>query len=129
MRLLQIIHSLQLKLQPNTRTAIPAEYAEQALYIVEGEIELGFDGVFGAGHLLTLRSGAEAIFLAGEKGATLMLLGGEPLDGPRHMVWNFVSSSMDRIEQAKEDWLQQRFPAVPGETEVIPLPDNVNPAG
>ena len=119
---------VQLRLQPNTRTAIPAEYAEQALYILEGEIELGFDGVFGAGQLLVLRTGAEAIFLAGEKGATIMLLGGEPLDGPRHIVWNFVSSRMDRIEQAKEDWLQQKFPAVPDETEFIPLPDNVNPA-
>lgn len=119
---------VQIRLQPNTRSAIPAEYAEQALYIVEGEIELGFDGVFGAGQLLILRSGAEAIFLAGEKGATIMLLGGEPLDGPRHMVWNFVSSSMGRIEQAKEDWLQRRFPAVPDETEFIPLPDAFKPA-
>ena len=120
---------VQIRLQPNTRTAVPAEYAEQALYIAEGEIELGSDGVFGAGQLLILRSGAEAIFLAGEKGATIMLLGGEPLDGPRHIVWNFVSSRMDRIEQAKEDWLQRRFPAVPDETEFIPLPDALKSAG
>ena len=53
----------------------------------------------------------------------LMLLGGEPLDGPRAVVWNFVSSSADRLEQAKEDWRNQRFAPVPGEHEFIPLPD------
>jgi hypothetical protein len=52
-----------------------------------------------------------------------MLLGGEPMDGPRYLTWNFVSSSADRIEQAKEDWKAMRFPHVPGETEFIPLPD------
>ena len=52
-----------------------------------------------------------------------MLLGGEPLDGPRHLWWNFVSSSKDRIEQAKQDWLLNRFGHVPGETEFIPLPE------
>jgi redox-sensitive bicupin YhaK (pirin superfamily) len=53
-----------------------------------------------------------------------MLLGGAPLDGPRHVWWNFVSSSKDRIEQAKRDWRDGRFGKVPGdETEFIPLPD------
>jgi redox-sensitive bicupin YhaK (pirin superfamily) len=53
-----------------------------------------------------------------------MLLGGEPLDAPRHMWWNFVSSSKERIEQAKQDWLEGRFGAIPGETEFIPLPEH-----
>ena len=57
-----------------------------------------------------------------------MLLGGEPMDGPRLLTWNFVSSSAERIEQAKRDWLAQRFPAVPGDSEFIPLPDNLRPA-
>jgi redox-sensitive bicupin YhaK (pirin superfamily) len=52
-----------------------------------------------------------------------MLLGGEPLDAPRHMWWNFVSSSKERIEAAKQDWLDGRFGQVPGEVEFIPLPD------
>jgi hypothetical protein len=52
-----------------------------------------------------------------------MLLGGEPMDGPRHLWWNFVSSSTERIEQAKADWRAGRFPAVPGESEFIPLPE------
>jgi redox-sensitive bicupin YhaK (pirin superfamily) len=53
-----------------------------------------------------------------------MLLGGEPLDGPRYVWWNFVSSSRERIEQAKADWSAQRLGAVPGENEFIPLPDH-----
>jgi hypothetical protein len=60
---------------------------------------------------------------AGGAGARVMLLGGEPIDGPRYLTWNFVSSSEDRIEQAKEDWRARRFAEVPGETEFIPLPD------
>jgi redox-sensitive bicupin YhaK (pirin superfamily) len=55
--------------------------------------------------------------------ARVMLLGGAPLDGPRFVWWNFVSSSRERIEQAKRDWAAGRFDAVPGETEFIPLPD------
>jgi hypothetical protein len=53
-----------------------------------------------------------------------MLLGGEPMDGPRHIWWNFVSSSKERIEQAKADWKSGRFAPVPGETEFIPLPES-----
>jgi len=58
-------------------------------------------------------------------GARVMLLGGDRLDGePRHMYWNFVSSSRDRIEQAKRDWRERKFPAIPGDdVEFIPLPD------
>ena len=52
-----------------------------------------------------------------------MLLGGAPLDGPRHIWWNFVSSSKERIEQAKADWKEGRFARVPGDKEFIPLPD------
>jgi hypothetical protein len=56
-----------------------------------------------------------------------MLLGGEPMDGPRYLWWNFVSSSKERIAQAKVDWLAGRFEAVPGEAEFIPLPDRPGP--
>ena len=59
--------------------------------------------------------------------ARLLLLGGEPLDGPRHLWWNFVSSSPERIEQAKADWREGRFAMVPGETEFIPLPEEPQP--
>jgi hypothetical protein len=99
----------------------PVDYPEQALYVATGEIELA-GGRYQQGQLLVLPEGAPATVRA-ISDARLMLLGGEPMDGPRHIWWNFVSSSKDRIEQAKEDWKQGRFHAVPGETEFIPLPE------
>ena len=60
--------------------------------------------------------------LRAESAARVMLIGGAPLDGERHIWWNFVSSSRERIEQAKRDWKEGRFQPVPGETESIPLP-------
>jgi redox-sensitive bicupin YhaK (pirin superfamily) len=55
--------------------------------------------------------------------ARVVMFGGAPLDGERHLWWNFVSSSRERIEQAKSDWLESRFGQVVGETEFIPLPE------
>jgi hypothetical protein len=115
---------VDLALQPGARLTLPAEYPEQALYVVDGTLDLGRDGRFEQGQLLVLKPGATVTLAATEKtGARVMLLGGEPMDGPRYLTWNFVSSSSDRIEQAKEDWKAMRFPHVPGETEFIPLPD------
>ncbi|MDB5798602.1 MAG: hypothetical protein JWP36_2504 [Paucimonas sp.] len=115
---------VDLQLDAGARIGMPAEYGEQALYIVDGALDLGPDGIFEAGRLLVLKPGA-AVTLAAANGqpARVMLLGGEPLDGPRYLTWNFVSSSAERIEQAKQDWRAQRFAAVPGETEFIPLPE------
>ncbi|KGF80482.1 pirin [Massilia sp. JS1662] len=115
---------VDLALQPGARLTMPAEYPEQALYVVDGTLDLGRDGRFEQGQLLVLKPGATVTLAATEnRGARVMLLGGEPMDGPRYLTWNFVSSSSDRIEQAKEDWKARRFPQVPGETEFIPLPD------
>jgi hypothetical protein len=115
---------VDLALQPGARLTLPAEYPEQALYVVDGTLDLGRDGRFEQGQLLVLKPGATVTLAATEnRGARVMLLGGEPMDGPRYLTWNFVSSSADRIEQAKEDWKAMRFPHVPGETEFIPLPD------
>ena len=113
----------QLTLQPSAHFSLPAEYTEQALYIVSGEIDCGIDGVHSAGCLLVTRTGADLEIRGGSHGAVVMILGGEPLDGPRSMAWNFVSSSEERIRQASDDWLHQRFATVPGESEFIPLPD------
>jgi redox-sensitive bicupin YhaK (pirin superfamily) len=118
----------QLRLFAGASQLIPSEYEEQAIYIVSGDLDLGSDGSFGAGQLLVLKPHHPLIVTAGSSGATVMLLGGEPMDGPRHLVWNFVSSSEERIEQAKRDWIAQRFAPVPEETEWIPLPDNLKPA-
>jgi len=103
------------------RLELPADYPERALYVGGGEIELA--GVrYGQGQLLVLPADVLTTVRA-KSAARLILLGGEPMDGPRHIWWNFVSSSKDRIEQAKQDWKLGRFPAVPGETEFIPLPE------
>jgi redox-sensitive bicupin YhaK (pirin superfamily) len=115
---------VDLQLQPGARIEMPAEYSEQAIYVAEGELDLGRDGVFAAGQLLVLKPQTAVTLMAGRNGsARVMLLGGEPMDGPRYLSWNFVSSSEERIEQAREDWRKMAFPSVPGETEFIPLPD------
>jgi redox-sensitive bicupin YhaK (pirin superfamily) len=115
---------VDVQLAPQARLDVPAEYPEQAIYVVAGQLDLGRDGVFGPGQLLVLRANTAVTLRNGSNGTTrLMLLGGEPMDGSRYLVWNFVSSSIERLEQAKEDWRLQRFAAVPGETEFIPLPD------
>ena len=62
--------------------------------------------------------------IAANAPSRLVLLGGDPMDGPRHVWWNFVSSSQERIDQAKADWRAKRFQVVPGdEEEFIPLPE------
>jgi len=114
-------------LQPGASLDIPALHEEQAMYIVEGRLELGGDGIFDAGRLLVCKPGKSVTIRSSGAGpARVMLLGGEPMDGPRYLSWNFVSSSSERIEQAKEDWRRQKFPAVPGETEFIPLPESAS---
>ncbi|HVG19567.1 MAG TPA: pirin family protein [Blastocatellia bacterium] len=111
-------------LMGGTRLPVPVEHEERAAFIVEGAVELlPDDGTYSAGQLLVFKPGAEITLRAPETSAArLMLLGGEPLDGARHIWWNFVSSSRERIEQAKEDWKAGRFAPVPEETEFIPLP-------
>ena len=104
------------------RLPISTEHEERAVYVIEGSVELlPHDGTYTAGQLLVFKPGAE-ITLRAYQPARMMLLGGEPMDGPRHIWWNFVSSSEERIEQAKEDWRLDRFTPVPEETERIPLP-------
>lgn len=111
-------------LAPDAVLPLPIEQEERAVYVVEGSIEVAPErDVYVAGQLLLLRPGAEvSVRGASGKAARLMLLGGAPLEGKRHIWWNFVSSSPERIEQAKEDWQAGRFAHVPGETERIPLP-------
>jgi len=112
-----------LALTDGARFQIEAGHIERAIYVVEGAIEVaGQTGRFGKDQLVVLKPGAEVIVKA-IGGARMILLGGEPLEGKRHIFWNFVSSSRERIDQAADDWRNRRFPGVPGETEFIPLPD------
>jgi redox-sensitive bicupin YhaK (pirin superfamily) len=114
------------ELGPGARLPVPAEHEERAAYVVGGTVALrGDGGTFGAGRLLVFKPGAEITLEAtGASPARVMLLGGEPMEGGRHIWWNFVSSSSERIEQAKEDWKAGRFAPVPDETEFIPLPES-----
>ena len=109
-----------LEMPAGTRISLP-EAEDLALYVVDGDVELAGERA-GEGTMLILdndRSG-EAVAHADSRA---MLLGGDRLDGERHIWWNFVSSSTDRMEQAKRDWKEDRFARVEGEDDFIPLPD------
>ena len=100
---------------------LPAEHGERAVYATDAALKVGGTdlaptqlAVLPAGQDMEIRASADA---------HVMLCGGDPLDGERHLYWNFVSSSRERIERAKADWKAMRFGSVPGETEFIPLPD------
>ncbi len=112
-------------LVPGAQMAVAASYEERALYVISGRVFLA-GRVCVPGELAVLTKGATPR-LATQEYSRVMLFGGAPMDGPRHVWWNFVSSSTARIEQAKEDWRQGRFPPVPGETESIPLPESPRP--
>ncbi|RWM24187.1 MAG: pirin family protein [Mesorhizobium sp.] len=112
-----------LSLAPGASVKIPADAEERALYTLEGEVSITGDR-FPAERLLVFRPGDE-IVVSSEGGAHFMLFGGASLGSKRYIWWNFVSSSKERIEQAKEEWKTGRFDIVPGdEEEFIPLPDN-----
>lgn len=113
---------LHAEVAADTEIALSGEHAERAVYVVGGEIGVGGEA-HGAGRMLVFEPGGDAV-LSAAAGSRLMLLGGEPLDGTRHIWWNFVSSSDQRIERAKLDWEGGKFPAVPGDAEFIPLPDD-----
>ena len=104
------------------KIAVTPEHAERGIYVAAGTAVIG-DRQLGVGDLALLAAGAVVDVMAGADGARLMLLGGAPLDGPRHIWWNFVSSSKERIERAKADWTEGRFAKVPGDPEFIPLPE------
>jgi len=112
----------EIDLGPAGAVPIDAEADERAVMLVGGEASLD-------GHALDLYSlvvlkPGDAMTLSSERGGKIMLLGGEAFPTKRYVYWNFVSSSRDRIEQAKEDWAAGRFPLVPGdEAEFIPLPE------
>lgn len=104
---------------------VDAAHEERAVYVVEGTVVIGGD-FFSAGQMTVLCPGdAITVANAASKAARVTVIGGETMDGPRHLWWNFVSSRRERIEQAKADWKAGRFSPVPGDAdEFIPLPDD-----
>ena len=109
-------------LDAGARLPLDASHEERSAYIAEGTVEIGGD-TFEEGRLVVFKPG-DGMTIEARGPARLILLGGEPMDGPRHIWWNFVSSSKERIEQAKQDWKTGRFDKVFGDEEdFIPLPD------
>jgi hypothetical protein len=102
------------------RMALPASDMEVALYVVEGDLEL--DGAPLPLHRMAVLQRGVASQLFTRAGTRAVVIGGEPLDAPRHMWWNFVSSRKDRILQASADWEAMRMGTVPNDPEFIPLP-------
>jgi hypothetical protein len=115
---------LDVTLQAGASIDVPPHYEERALYALSGEIEI--DGVcYPPMQLLLLKRGAR-VDLRASRAGRVVVIGGEPLEGPRYIWWNFVSSSRERIDQAKRDWREGRFPLISGDSkERIPLPDTI----
>ncbi len=111
---------VEVVLERGQSVTIP-EAEELAVYVVEGSVAINREFVE-EGVLAILESGASGTVVA-ESPARIMFAGGDSLAGDRFIWWNFVSSSRERIEQARNDWREQRFDAVPGETDYIPLPE------
>lgn len=108
-------------LQAGATQAVDTGHEERAVYVADGLLDI--DGArLGSGQMAVFTPGA-AVVLEALADTRAMLLGGAPLDGPRHLWWNFVASVPDRIERAKRDWREGRFALPPGETESIPLPE------
>ncbi len=99
---------------------LPRDADELALYVVDGEIDVG-DSPVTAGRMAVIQPGCNALVHA-RTTAKVMLLGGATLPGERYLWWNFVSSSKQRMAKAKSDWREKRFGEVPGEIETMPLP-------
>jgi len=111
---------LDVALPAGGRFELPALARELAVYPVDGDITL--DGEPGAQHTMAMLAEGRGGVLAAQGAVRLVVIGGEPLDGPRFITWNFVSSRRERILEAGADWAAQRMGQVPGETEFIPLP-------
>jgi len=111
------------QLSAGATLTVDDQHAERAVYVASGALSLGQGGrEYGEGTLLVLPAGAH-VELCSSAGALAMLLGGAPLAGARHIFWNFVSSSQERLEKAKQDWQTGHFGKVPGDdVEFIPLP-------
>lgn len=106
----------------STRFELPAEYAERAIYVVDGDVSAAGTAV--APHTVAVFEPGTAITVTTGGAARIMAFGGAALDGERHISWNFVASRRELIDEARTRWREQRFPAIPGETGFIPLPES-----
>ncbi len=111
---------LDLHIPGGEKIELPDQWGERAFYPISGEVDI--NGTACAAGQMAVFEDSETLTVSAAEDAHVLVVGGEPL-GKRTVWWNFVSSSKERIEQAKADWKEGRFAAVPGETEFIPLPD------
>lgn len=116
------------RLAPGASIPLPDDHEDRGVYILQGEVTCAGQ-TFEAGRMLVFRPGDRVSVKAGPQGARVMLLGGATMDGPRFIWWNFVASSREKIDAAKEawragDWMHGRFTLPPGDSaEFIPAPD------
>jgi redox-sensitive bicupin YhaK (pirin superfamily) len=114
---------LALRLKARTAFVLPALAPELAVYPVGSGLTV--DGApLGVRTLGVLEDG-HGCRLEVSDDCTVVIVGGAPLDGPRFLLWNFVASTKSRLQRAADEWRSQRFGTVPGETEFIPLPQNL----
>ena len=111
---------LELFMSAGSRLTLPDGYAQLAAYVVEGQVGIGADSI--SAGAMAVAPDAGVMHLQAAADSHVMVIGGADL-GERHIWWNFVSSSKQRIEQASDDWRNMRFDLVPGDDEFIPLPD------
>lgn len=116
-------------LAPGARLPLPDDHEDRGAYVLEGDVTVAGE-TYDAGRMMVFRPGDGISMTAGERGARVMLLGGETLEGPRYIWWNFVASSKERIEEAKEAWRRGAWETNPrfqlpvgDDKEFIPLPD------
>jgi redox-sensitive bicupin YhaK (pirin superfamily) len=113
---------LEVDLPAGKSVAMPSDHEQRAVYVVDGIVTAAGTSV-AHGQMAVLNDHTDVTIRA-DVPTKVMLLGGAPMDGTRHIWWNFVASSQDRIEKAKDDWVKRRFDDIPGETEFILLPES-----
>jgi hypothetical protein len=113
---------LDVQLPAGGALELPPLAQELAVYAVDADIQI--DGETVAAHTLAVLAPGATVRVSSQAAARLMVIGGDALDGPRYMWWNFVSSRKERILQAADDWEAQRMGKVPGDDELIPLPEH-----
>jgi redox-sensitive bicupin YhaK (pirin superfamily) len=113
---------LAAELEAGATLTLPPEHEERGVYLVQGSIAVA--GVLLPEKNLAFLPQGKPIEINAQTRSRVMLLGGDKTDGERFIWWNFVASSRERIEDAKQRWREQRFAAIPGETEFIPLPEH-----
>jgi len=111
---------LDVTLPAGGSVAVPPIAPEMAVYVVHGEVSV--DGASPGANVMTVLQPRAPALIAAAQPARFVVVGGEPLDAPRHLWWNFVSSRKERILEAADDWAAQRMGKVPDDDEYIPLP-------